>query len=172
MEKAYQEALDKYLAEHPEHKDMQLKNDPKKMLEDIIKKAEASKKARELQEARMRELQQQQQALAQGQGGLAAAGNPQAHLQHQQNAAQLAQIRAQILQNQAYDAGIRANPMMNPFLAQQPRAARPIGPIGPVGVNRAFRHGHPVVRHENPVQWQQAAAAAVPRHAQPNPNNQ
>ena len=60
MEKAYKEALDKYLAEHPEHKDIQLKNDPKKMLEEIIKKADASKKAREREEARIREFRQQQ----------------------------------------------------------------------------------------------------------------
>ena len=161
MEKAYKEALDKYLAEHPEHKDLQLKNDPKKMLEDIIKKAEASKKARELQEARVRELQQQHQNMMQAQGAGNQAGQAQPgqdRLAHAQQ--QLARIRAHIIQNQAYlqqNAAIRA---ANPAIPQI-RLAAP-NPMA----NTAVRA--PIIANPNPVQWQQQA----PRHAQPNPNNQ
>lgn len=61
MEKAYKEANELYLKEHPESAHITLKHDPKKILEELNKEKEKQKKKQEQQ--RQQQLQQQQRIL-------------------------------------------------------------------------------------------------------------
>lgn len=135
MEKAYKEANELYLKEHPDAANLSLKHDPKKILDELNKEKEIQKQNR-LQQQTVNE-QQQRVALAQHQQGLQAqiqqllqqqpvqpinvggaainGQQPNAHLQRIQQMHNLIQ--------QAQNQMLQANARVAVMMGQQPDAA-------------------------------------------------
>lgn len=184
MEKAYKEALDEYLEKHPEFRTKEIKNDPKKMLEDLIKKVEEKKKnaaaaaavAAQNNQNNMQLLNQQQQMqpnqnLVVRPHPLPAVPGVQVHRADlNQQMQQLQQMNVQI-QNQLAQLRNQPAPVRNqPAPARNQPALVPPAPVVQAPYMAPVVYHQPIVRQPNVVFHEHPQHVGYNNLPQPNIN--